>query len=75
MIPASGLLWPIAVLFPPLAGAIATTTPGSLAKEVAFLALLISLRVASFAWLALLGYLAFHSKLCFASFARFVLLR
>lgn len=43
MILASALLWPIAVLFTPLAGAIATTTPGSLAKEVAFLALLISL--------------------------------
>ena len=43
MILTSALIWPTAVLFTPLAGAIATTTPGSLAKEVAFLAMLVSL--------------------------------
>ena len=43
MILTSALVWPTAVLFTPLAGTIATTTPGSLAKEVAFLATLVSL--------------------------------
>ena len=40
---ASASLWPLAVFFTPLAGTIAETTPGVLAKEVAFLAVLIAL--------------------------------